>query len=180
MSEKFTCTAGGSVEADRRKLQRGLVGLALAVFAVVVVLIVRGVLGSAVILTLVGAVTVYAARMVRDLDLLWIEWTPGGGDEALALQLRRQRLFRPAPASARLLTDEEAAHLRQLTRWSGFQVATGGYESRMLGEIEVYTCNLDRPVLLQLAEEALVVTPDEPERLVAAVQGGGAVDLWPG
>lgn len=180
MSERFACTAGGSVEADRRKLQRGLIVLALAVFAIAALLVVRGGVGSAVILTLVGAMTAYAARMARDLDLLWIEWNPGGGDEALILQLRRQRLPRPAPRSARLLTDDEVEHLRQLTRWSGFQVATGGYESRMLGEIEVYTSNLERPVLLQLAEEALVVTPDEPERFVAAFQGGGAVDLWPG
>lgn len=179
MSQKFVCSSGGSVEADRRKLQWGLVTLALAVFAVAGLLFVRGVVGSALILTLVGVMTVYAARMARDLDLLWIELDPGGGDEALVLQLRRRRLARPAPRSARTLTAEENEHLKQLTRWSGFQVATGGYESRMLGEIEVYTSNLDRPVLLELTEEALVVTPDEPDRLVTAVHGGG-IDLYPG
>ena len=163
---RFACSPGGEVEADRRKLQRGLGLLTLVVLVVGIVLAVQGVYGSAVLLTLVALLTIYAARMARDLDLMWIDLD----DDGLALQLRRRRLQRPAPIAARLLTDEEAQHLRQLTRWSGFQVATGGYDSRLLGEIEVYAANLDRPVLLQLPEEALVVSPDDAEALVAAVQ----------
>ncbi len=173
---RFACSPGGEVEADRRKLQRGLGLLTLVVVTVAAVLVVQGVYGSAVLLTLVALLTIYAARMARDLDLMWIDLN----DDSLALQLRRRRLLRPVPITARQLTEEETQHLRQLTRWSGFQVATGGYDSHLLGEIEAYTSNLERPVLLQLPEEALVVTPDEPEGLVAAVQGGGGVDLWPG
>ena len=55
-----------------------------------------------------------------------------------------------------------------------FQVATGGYDSHLLGEIELYTSNLDRPVLLSWQEEAMVVTPDDAEGLVATVENENA------
>lgn len=177
---KFPCTPGGKVETDRRKLQRGLVLLAGVVFVVAAVLAIQGVYGSAVLLTLVGLLTAYAARMARDLDLLWVELDPEDVDEGLILQLRRRRLTRPLPLMARELTEEEIQHVTQLTRWSGFQVATGGYESRLLGEVELYTNNLKQPVLLKLPEEVLIVTPDDASALVAAVDSIRRIDLWPG
>ncbi len=171
MAKKFVCSPRGSVETNRRRLGRGLTLLSIVVLAVAILLLIKGVYGSAVIMTLVGLLTAYAARMSRDLDLMWIELESKGKEgEEVTLQLRHRRLRRPFPDFARHLTDEEAEHLRRLTRWSGFQVATGGYDSRLLGEIELYTSNLDRPVLLGWQEEGVVVTPDDAQGLVDLVQ----------
>ncbi len=176
MSTRFACTPSGSVESDRKRLFRGLLALTGLVLALAIWLAIQGTYGSAVVLTIVAALTTYAARMSRDLDLLWIDVED---DRQFALQLRRKRLAYPRPSAARRLNEAEIRHLSELTRWSGFQAATGGYDSSVLGEIEFYTSNLKTPVLISWDEERIVVSPDDADGLVDALTDSGPTPSLP-
>jgi hypothetical protein len=102
--------------------------------------------------------------MSGDLDPLWLEIEP----ERLVLQLRRKRLVVPLLApQARLLTPEEIRHLERLASRGMLVAGTGGFDSHVLGEFNLYASSLARPVLLDSGESRLVVTPDDTQGFVA-------------
>jgi Bacterial PH domain len=114
----------------------------------------------------VASVPWTAWRMSGDLDLFWLDLEDGW----LTVQMRRRReRFPVSGASVRRLDPDEIAHLERLATTGGVTAGSGGFESHRLGEIDLYASDLGKAVLLDLGESRLVVTPDEPERFLAAL-----------
>jgi hypothetical protein len=155
-------------------LRRLLVGLTLLMAGVAVGAWVAGQRGPAVFALLVAIAPWTAWRMSGDLDPLWLE--VGGGNLAIQMRRRRER-FPAAGAEARRLTPEEIEHLERLATTGGVAAGTGGFESRLLGEIDLYASDLARAVLVDLGERRLIVTPDDPEGFLSALQGEPATGL---
>jgi PH (Pleckstrin Homology) domain-containing protein len=165
---RFLCTPGGAVLAGRRRLRLLLVGLALLLIAVACIAFFAGRRWPALFALLVALVPWTAWRMSGDLDLFWIDLY---GDE-LFIQMRRRRLhFSLAGVQARRLTSQEIDHLTRLATTGGVVAGSGGFDSSQLGEFDLYASDLGNAVLLDLGEERLVLTPDEPDEFVAALAG---------
>lgn len=168
-SRRFECTAGGAIAAGRRTLARllvslavGMVGVALAVWAADRKL--------PALLCLAVAFALWTTwRMSGDLDLLWLELTP----DALTLQLRRQRLRLPLLApTARTLDDAERRHVARLASHGPLVAGTGGFDSHLLGEFNLYATDISRAVLVDTGDGRVVVTPDEPAEFLRALSDG--------
>lgn len=172
---RFLCTPGGAVLAGRRRLRLLLVGLVLLLIAVALAAFLAGRRWPALFALLAALVPWTAWRMSGDLDLFWIDLY---GDE-LFVQMRRRRLRFPlvAGVTARRLTPAEIAHLTRLATSGGIVAGSGGFDSSQLGELDLYASDLSNSILLDLGEDRLVLTPDEPDELLAALPvsfpGGG-------
>jgi Bacterial PH domain len=167
---RFPCTPGGAILAGRRRLRLLLVGLAVLLVAVGILAFAAGRLWPGVLAVLVALVPWTAWRMSGDLDPLWLELEDG----ALVLQARRRRLRFPiAGAAARRLTAEEIDHLSRLASAGGVTAGSGGFDSRLLGEIDLYASDLSHAVLLEEGETRLILTPDDPEAFLAALAAPG-------
>ena len=165
---RFPCTAGGTILRGRLRLRRLLVGLTLLMIAVAVATWIAGRFWPGLLALLVAAVPWTAWRMSGDLEPLWLDLDNG----LLAIQMRRRReRFRVLGAEVRRLTPEETEHLERLANTGGVTAGTGGFESRMMGEFDLYASDLAHAVLVDLGETRLVVTPDDPEGFVAAISG---------
>jgi hypothetical protein len=173
MSERrFACTPGGAILRGQRRLRRLLVGLALVLVAAAVLywlnLWIRG--GGSWwpgLFALLGAAVPWMAwRMSGDLDLLGLE-VEGG---RLMIRMRRRvEGYDLAGAASRRLTPEEIAYLERLATNGGVTAGTGGFESHLLGEFDLYATDLANAVLVDLGETRLIVTPDEPEGFLEAL-----------
>jgi Bacterial PH domain len=164
---RFPCSPGGAVLRGRLRLRRLLVGLTLLMIAVAVATWFGGQRWPAVFALLVAGVTWTAWRMSGDLDILWLDL----GGKQLTIQMRRRReRFPVAGAEARRLTPEEIEHLERLATTGGVTAGTGGFDSRLLGELDLYASNFAHAVLVDLGENRLVVTPDDPEGLLQALR----------
>lgn len=165
-ARRFACAPGGAILRGRRRLRRLLVGLVLVLVISAVLfwlsLLIRG--GGpwwpGLFALLAAAVPWMAWRMSGDLDVLWLEVAGG----RLTIQMRRRREgFDLAGAVARRLTPEEIGHLERLATNGGVTAGTGGFESHLLGEFDLYASDLPNAVLVDLGETRLIVTPDDPE-----------------
>lgn len=172
-ARRFPCTPGGAVLRGRLRLRRLLVGLTILMIAVAVLTWIAGQRWPAVLALLVAAIPWTAWRMSGDLDLLWLELSQAGGGGSLTIQMRRRReRFPLAGAEARRLSPEEIEHLERLATSGGVTAGTGGFDSRLLGEIDLYASNLGNSVLVEIGESRLVVTPDNPDGLLQALGTG--------
>jgi PH (Pleckstrin Homology) domain-containing protein len=168
-ARRFACTAGGAIRRGRRRLRALLVGLALLMVAVAVATWWAGRRWPGVLALLVALAPWTAWRMSGDLDPLWLELEGGW----LAIQMRRRReRFAVAGAGARRLTGEEVAHLERLATAGGVAAGSGGFESHLLGEFDLYASDLAHGVLLDLGDSRMIVTPDDPEGFLAALAEG--------
>jgi hypothetical protein len=165
-ARRFTCTPGGAILRGRTRLRRLLVGLALMLVAAAVLfwlnLLIRG--GGpwwpGLFALLAAAVPWMAWRMSGDLDLLGLDVE--GGRLTIRMRRRAER-YNLADATARRLAPEEIAHLERLATNGGVTAGTGGFESHLLGELDLYATDLANAVLVDLGETRLIVTPDDPE-----------------
>ncbi len=165
---RFACTPGGAVARGRRRLRRFLLGLSLFMLAVGAVALVFKQIGGGLLAWVVAVVLWIAWRMSSDAELLWLELDRG----MLTIRMRWQRERVPlGGATARRLTPEETAHLERLASTGGVVAGSGGFESHLLGELDLYASDLAHAVLVELPERRLVVTPDDPDGFVAAVAG---------
>lgn len=165
---RFACTPGGAILRGRLRLRRLLVGLTLLMLAVSVAVWITDQRWLAVFVVLIAAVPWTAWRMSGDLEPLWLEV----GDGLLIIQMRRRReRFPAAGAEARRLTDEETAHLETLATSGGVAAGTGGFESRLLGEVDLYASDFAHAVLVELTERRFILTPDDPEGFMTALAG---------
>jgi hypothetical protein len=169
-ARRFSCTSGGAVLRGRLRLRRLLVGLTLLMTAVGILTLVFGRTGPGIFALLVALVPWTAWRMSGDLDPLWLDLSDVGGTLTVQMRRRRER-FSVTGAEARRLTPEEIEHLERLATTGGVAVGTGGFESRLLGEIELYASNLANAVLVDLGESRLIVTPDDPGGFLATLWG---------
>jgi hypothetical protein len=104
--------------------------------------------------------------MSGDLDVLWLALDGG----RLQIEMRRGReRFTVAGAAARRLTPEEIGHLARLATNGGVTAGSGGFESHLLGELDLYAGDLANAVLVDLGETRLIVTPDDPEGFLEAL-----------
>ena len=165
-SRRFPCTPGGAVLRGRLRLRRLLVGLTLLMIGVAVLTWVAGQRWPAVLALLVAAIPWTAWRMSGDLDILWLD--VDGSHLTIQMRRRRER-FPLGGAEARRLAPGEIEHLERLATSGGVTAGTGGFDSRLLGEIDLYASDLSHGVLVDLGESRLVVTPDNPEGLLEAL-----------
>lgn len=170
-ARRFACTLGGAILRGQRRLRRLLVGLALVLVASAILywlsLWIRGGSWWPGLFALLGAAVPWMAwRMSGDLDLLGLEVE--GGRLTIRMRRRRER-FDLAGAVCRRLTPEEISHLERLATNGGVTAGTGGFESHLLGEFDLYASDLANAVLVDLGETRLIVTPDEPEGFLEAL-----------
>ncbi len=165
-SKNFGCTPDGVVASGQKRLARVFALLALALLAAGgYAFLTRQVFGAALALLLaLGVFVVY--RMSRELDPteLVVE------DQTLAIFMRHALRRIPLEgATVRRLNEEEIEHLAVLTSSGGFVAGSGGFDSHVLGEFDLYASRLENAVLLETLDGRLIVTPDEPDAFVAAI-----------
>ena len=164
---QFPCTPGGAILRGRRRLRALLLGLTLVMLAVGGLTLTAGRIGVGVEALLVALVPWSAWRLSGDLDPFWLDLEDG----RLAIQMRRRReRFAAAGVQGRRLAPDEIAHLETLTTTGGVTAGSGGFESHRLGEFDLYASNLANAVLVDLGETRLIVTPDDPEGFLQALQ----------
>ncbi len=159
-TRRFPCTPGGAVLRGRRRLRLLLVGLTVLMLAVALAAGAAGRIGPALVALVV------ALMMSGDPDPFWLE--TGGGWLGVQMRRRRER-FAAAGATGRRLSAEEIAHLETLATSGGVAAGTGGFESHLLGEIDLYASDLAHAVMVDLGERRLIVTPDDPEGFLEAL-----------
>jgi hypothetical protein len=183
----FRCTPGGAIAAGRRRVRRLLLGAVLLMLAIGVAMLVGGRWGPALLCAGAAFLCLLAWRMSGDLDPLWLTLEP----EQLTVQMRRQRAtLELTDVAARRLTADEHAHLASLTSSAGVTLASASYESRVLGAFDLHATDLEHAVLVEAdappepqdrlgshgAEQSAdrvrwIVTPDDPERFLEALEG---------
>jgi hypothetical protein len=165
-ARRFPCTPGGAVLRGRLRLRWLLVGLAVLMVVVAVLTWLAGQRWPAVLALLVAGIPWLAWRMSGDLDTFWLDVD----SSHLTIQMRRRReRFPLGGAEVRRLSPEEIEHLERLATSGGVTAGTGGFDSRLLGEVDLYASNFSNAVLVDLGESRLVVTPDNPDGLLEAL-----------
>jgi len=159
---------GGAILRGRQRLRLLLVGLTLLMLVVALATWSARRFWPGLLALLVAAIPWTAWRMSGDLDPLWIE--TGDGWLTVQMQRRRER-FAVSGAAARRLSSDEIAHLEKLATSGSVTAGSGGFESHLLGEIDLYASDLGCAVLVDLGESRLVVTPADPDGFLAAVSG---------
>lgn len=164
--QRFDCTPAGAIGAGKRTLARLLLGLCLAMVVVAVVVWVGDRKLPALLCLGVAFVLWTAWRMSGDLDLMWIDVAR----DRLVIQLRRQRVDLPLLAPrARRLDDEESSHVERLASRGLMVAGTGGFDSHLLGEFNLYATDLAHAVMVDTGDSRVVVTPDDPDGFVTAI-----------
>ncbi len=121
----------------------------------------------AVLAVVVALVTRLAWRMSGDLLPLWLELE----SDRLVVQTKRQRIgIALGGQTARRLTDDEKRYLARLASAGGIVAGCGGFDSVRLGEFDLYAANMENAVLVEAGEIRLVVTPDDPDSFLAALE----------
>jgi hypothetical protein len=166
-AQRFPCTAGGAVLRGRLRLRRLLLGLTVLMVAVGIVTLAVGRIFPGIFALLVALVPWTAWRMSGDLDPLWLDLA---GSWLTVQMRRRHERFPVIGAEARRLTPEEIETLERLATSGGLVAGTGGFESRLLGELDLYASNLENAVLLDSGDLRKVVTPDDPEGFLEALR----------
>ncbi len=168
--ERFPSTAGGAVRRGRRRLRLLLGGLSLFLLAAALLAFATGRVAPGVLALLALAVPALAWRTASDHETLWLEVEPG----ALEIRMRwRRRRVPLAGAAVRRLAPDEIRACERLATLGGITAGSGGFESRGLGEIELYASDLGNAVLLEAGEERLIVTPDDVGAFVERIRAGG-------
>jgi len=162
----FTCTPGGVIAVSRRRFKHFLWAMTAIVLVAAVGAWLTDRAGSALVAAIVALIPWTAWRMSGDLDALFLRID----GEILVLQLRRQRLDFPLHGvRARPLIEDEIAHLRGLATRGGLTSGSGGFDSHLMGEVELFASDLANAILVEAGESRLVLTPDEPQRFLDAL-----------
>lgn len=172
--EEYRCSPGGSIAVGRRRLALLLSALAALLLLTAAVAWAGGRLFPGLLALSVAVVVALAWRMSNDLlpRRLWFD------DQDLQIQTLGRLIPVPtAEATIRRLDDDEIRHLEMLTSTGGFIVGSGGFDSRYLGEFDLYGSDLDNAVLIQSPEGRFVVTPDRPDRFVESFRKHAASPL---
>jgi hypothetical protein len=123
-----------------------------------------------------AGLALFSRRMSADLDPLWLELTP----RTLAVQMRRQRqLVQLISPAARRLEPSEIEHLTSLATIAGLTAGTGGFDSHLLGEFDLYATDLGNAVLVEQEESSVVVTPDHPEHFLLTINNAAPARIAP-
>lgn len=172
----FECTPGGTIGRGRRRLSLLLSGLTCLMTLFAVLTWIRGAVLPGILALMVAAMAGLAWRMATNLELRRVIVS----DDEVEIRLRWGRVRIPREdLRARRLNEEEIEHLEQLASVGVFAVATGGFDSHLLGEFDLHAADLGQAVLLEsppriddegeVVREPVraIVTPDEIDRFVA-------------
>ncbi len=167
MSRKFECTPAGVISRGRRKLTFLLVGLSLGMLVVAAAVWISGRVFPGFLALGVSIMTFIAWRMSCELNLEWLQVADG----VLTLRAVHQQIQLPiTDLSIRLLDSAELEHLERLASAGGIVAGSGGFDSHILGEFDLYATNLRNSVLIESPESRLVVTPDEPDEFIKVLK----------
>lgn len=162
----FVCTPAGSVKAGRRRLNLLLLVPTGLMVVATIVSWARGSIFPGLLAAGVAIALVVAWRMASDLEPIYLKV------DGSRLEVRlRWSLFHIdlTDAGARRLTTQEQTHLEGLASAGGIVATSGGYDSHMLGEFDLYASDLANAVLLEAEEVRYIMTPDDADGFVAAV-----------
>lgn len=167
----FACTPDGVVAAGRERLARvfALLGLALLVAACFAAF--TGQIFAAFIALILALGVFIIHRMSRELDPTELLV------EGATLSIFMRHALRRLPledATARRLTGDEVEHLTKLTSSGGFVAGAGGFDSHLIGEFDLYASRLENAVLIETQDGRVIVTPDQPDELVVALQSAAS------
>jgi hypothetical protein len=166
-SSRFPSTLGGSIGASRRRFKLLMLSLGILMLVVGIVVLVDGRVVAALLALAVALVSRLAWKMSGDLTPVWLEVEP----HKLNIQTSSRLVEIPLEgASARVLTADEQAHLERLTAAGGFVVASGGFDSHVLGEFDLYASDLGHGVLVEATDHRVVVTPDDPQKFLEVLE----------
>jgi hypothetical protein len=166
---RFACTPSGAIARGKRRLSLLLLSLALLLLLAGGFAWATGRLAPAFLAWGLALVPWTAWRMSGDFEPVWLE--VGGG--TLLVQMRRRHERLPLDGAAvRRLTPAEIAHVERLATAGGMVAGSGGFDSRLLGEFDLYASDLAHAVLVDLGESRLVVTPDEPDLFLTTLGRG--------
>ena len=163
---RFDCTAAGIVAKGQRKLTILLGGLSLGMLIVAIAVWISGRVFPGFLALGVSIMTFVAWRMSCELRLKWLQIEDG----ILTVRAVHQQIKLPINELAtRRLDSSETAHLERLASVGGIVSGSGGFDSHILGEFDLFATNLTNSVLIESPESRLVVTPDEPEIFIEAL-----------
>ena len=166
-TRRFPCSPEPARRAGRRRLAIVLALLAATALAAAVFAWTRDRTWPAILAAIAAWAPLFAWRMSGDLDPVEL-WLDNG---RLTIRTRRHLIRRPfAGATARRLRHEEVSHLRRLTSSAGFLTSAGGFDSHLLGEFDLYASDLDHALLVEIGDERLIVTPDDPRAFLEALE----------
>lgn len=175
-TSRFNCTPAGVIASSRRRFSGFLLILALIMTVATVAMLLASRFVPALLAAGVGLVVGMAWRMSLELSPQWMEVSQG----RLTVQTATLRFEVPLEgATTRELDPKEVDHLRGLASTAGLVAGVGGFDSHLLGEFDLYATDLDNSVLLESAEERLVVTPDDPAEFLEATIEAGATTRGP-
>lgn len=173
-SIEFSSTPGGTIAIGLRRLSRLFAILALLMILAAVVSWLSGPLFPGLLALAVAALVGVAWRMSNDLRPRKLHLELG----QLVIQTPRQLIEVPIEnAKIRPLTADEIAHLEGLASAGGIVAGSGGFDSRRLGEFDLYASDLRHALFIQGLGARLVVTPDQPAEFTRAFEQMAASPL---
>ena len=156
---EFTCSPGGAIAVGRRRLATLFAILGLLMLAAAVAAWFSGPFFPGLLALAVAALVGVAWRMSHDLRPRTLVLEPG----RLTIHTPGQLIEVPIEeAQIRALAADEIEHLERLATAGGIVAGSGGFDSRRLGEFDLYASDLRRAVFIQGLGGRLIVTPDEP------------------
>ena len=159
----FTCTPGGAVAEGIRRFKWLLIILALSMIVAAIGAWATDRFIPGLIAAMVAAVVGLAWRMSNDLRPRRLTLEPA----RMLIETPRQLISVPIEgAQIRPLEPEEIAHLESLASAGGFVAGSGGFDSRLLGEFDLYASDFAQALFIQAPEGRIVVTPDRAARFL--------------
>ncbi len=159
----FACTPGGAIATGARRLAILLLALGLLLLVAAVFSWSGGRLFPGLLALLVAGVVGLAWRMSNDLRPRRLRFE----NQTLIIETASRRIpFAISEATVRPLSDQEIRHLEVLASVGGFVVGTGGFDSRHLGEFDLYASDFNHALLVQSLDGRLVVTPDRRDAFI--------------
>lgn len=161
---RFSCTAEGVVARGRRRLEWLFLFLALIMIAAMLVAWLAGRIAPGVLALAVLLLIALARRLSRELHPRGLELRPG----SLIIDTQRHRIDIPIDgAKVRRLGASEIRHVERLASVGGIVAGSGGFDSHLLGEFDLYASNLQNSLFVDAHGSRLLVTPDQPDEFLA-------------
>lgn len=161
--DAFSCTPGGAIAVGIRRFRWLLIILALSMILAALAAWATDRLIPGMIAAMVAGVVGLAWRMSNDLRPRRLTLEPA----LMLIETPRQLI--PVPiegAQIRPLEPEEIEHIERLASAGGFVAGSGGFDSRFLGEFDLYASDFAHALLIQTTEGRYLVTPDRPDKFL--------------
>jgi len=173
MTSFFACSLGGQIATGRKRLRALLLGVAIAMLAMAVVVAATGRIGPALLALGAAGLAWFSWRTGTELDLESLEIR----ENTLNVKLRRHEVSIPLDGlRSRRLTAEEIQHLEKLSSLGPFTAGSGGFDSHLLGEFDLYATHFESAVLIETEGLRFVLTPDDPESLLEMLARSASSD----